>query len=190
MLVSTMHNTDSIDASSGEACKPEVLTFYNLTKGGVDVHDEMKGSYSVARTSNRWSLTIFFSLLNTAGINSYIILSTKAGNEKLQRREFLKCLAFELSKDHLERRLTVKSIRQDVRFRLRQLLGKKEDRPKRRDGEYEGRCSFCDRKKNRKSKTSCAQCHAFICREHTSFTCIRCANQEQPMSDRDEEMSE
>ncbi|KAJ8893270.1 hypothetical protein PR048_005861 [Dryococelus australis] len=46
-----MHNSDTVDESTGEMCKPDVITYYNLTKGGVDVVDEMKASYSVSRTS-------------------------------------------------------------------------------------------------------------------------------------------
>jgi len=65
--------------------------FYNQTKGGVDVVDELKGEYSVSRISCRWSLTIFFSLMNIAGINSQIIYRENTG-KILSRREFLKNL--------------------------------------------------------------------------------------------------
>jgi len=64
-----MHEQGYIDPESVEK-KPEVIMFYNQTKGGVD---ELKGEYSVSRISCRWSLTIFFSLMNIAGINSQII---------------------------------------------------------------------------------------------------------------------
>lgn len=78
-----------------EECKPGILKFYNLTKCGLDVLDEMKGSYSVSRMSNWWSMTIFYSLMNTAGINGYLILTTKV--EKLHRKHNLKKLSFCLS---------------------------------------------------------------------------------------------
>ncbi|XP_031338368.1 piggyBac transposable element-derived protein 4-like [Photinus pyralis] len=70
LLLSTMHYADEIDQETGDACKPAMITFYNSTKGGVD---ELKGNYSVSRKSSRWPLTIFFSMLNIAGINSQII---------------------------------------------------------------------------------------------------------------------
>ncbi|KAJ4447052.1 hypothetical protein ANN_09041 [Periplaneta americana] len=40
LLLSTMHHTDEIDPDSEESRKPYMLTFYNSTKGGVDMVDE------------------------------------------------------------------------------------------------------------------------------------------------------
>ncbi|KAJ4429409.1 hypothetical protein ANN_21567 [Periplaneta americana] len=42
LLLSTMHHTDEIDPDSEESRKPYMLTFYNSTKGGVDMVDEYK----------------------------------------------------------------------------------------------------------------------------------------------------
>lgn len=41
-----------IDVESKQ-CKPEVITFYNFTKRGVDVVDELKAECSIARISCR-----------------------------------------------------------------------------------------------------------------------------------------
>ncbi|XP_035216968.1 uncharacterized protein LOC118190372 [Stegodyphus dumicola] len=51
-LLSTMHNDDHIDESTGDLKKSEVIMFYNMTKGAVDIVDEMGGTYSMARISN------------------------------------------------------------------------------------------------------------------------------------------
>lgn len=45
LRLSTMHKQGDIDVESGEQRKPEVMTFYNLTKGGVDFVDELKAEY-------------------------------------------------------------------------------------------------------------------------------------------------
>jgi len=95
LLISTMHERGDIDPQSVEQ-KPEVIMFYNQTKGGVDVVDELKGEYSISRIICRWSLTIFFSLMNIAGINSQIIYRENSG--KILSREFLKNLGNELTK--------------------------------------------------------------------------------------------
>lgn len=47
LLISTMHDQGFIDPESEEK-KPEVIMYYNSTKGGVDCVDEMKEEYSVA----------------------------------------------------------------------------------------------------------------------------------------------
>lgn len=61
ILVSTLHHDDSIDASTGEKCKPEIITFYNHTKGGVDKLDQLSATYDVARNT-RWPMVIFLPL--------------------------------------------------------------------------------------------------------------------------------
>ncbi|XP_072377970.1 uncharacterized protein [Diabrotica undecimpunctata] len=70
LMLSMFHKDDEIDPERGDAMKPSVITFFNLTKGPVDVVDRMKVEYSTTRVSNRWPLTYFCFLLNIAGINS------------------------------------------------------------------------------------------------------------------------
>ncbi|XP_049942744.1 uncharacterized protein LOC126419599 [Schistocerca serialis cubense] len=73
LMLSTMHSDDAIDADSGEANKPEIITFYSLTKGRVTVVDCLKSEYCASRIINCWPLILFFSLLNIASINAQII---------------------------------------------------------------------------------------------------------------------
>lgn len=42
LQLSTMHKHDYIDETSREAMKPEMITFDNSSKGGVDVVDRLK----------------------------------------------------------------------------------------------------------------------------------------------------
>lgn len=42
VLLSTLHDDDEIDESSGDAYKPSIITFYNKNKCGVDVSDGMQ----------------------------------------------------------------------------------------------------------------------------------------------------
>ncbi|KAG8288376.1 hypothetical protein J6590_018896 [Homalodisca vitripennis] len=74
-----------IDEESGDQLKPELITFYNLTKGGVGVVDRMKTEYCVTRVSNRRPLTVLCSWLhwshkrrnNFEGQYRYSFTSTK-----------------------------------------------------------------------------------------------------------------
>ncbi|KAJ8966080.1 hypothetical protein NQ314_003749 [Rhamnusium bicolor] len=50
LLVSSMHHDADIDETS-ENKKPEIICYYNSTKGGVDTVDELCGTYSVSRKS-------------------------------------------------------------------------------------------------------------------------------------------
>ncbi|KAL4104514.1 hypothetical protein QTP88_019809 [Uroleucon formosanum] len=121
LLISTMHEQGVIDPESEER-KPEVITYYNSTKGGVDCVDEIKGEYSVARISCRWSLTIFFSLMNIGGINSQIVFRENTGIY-LSRREFLKTLGKELTKPFMLERLQMPTLRTSIRQRIIKLTG-------------------------------------------------------------------
>ncbi|KAG8256608.1 hypothetical protein J6590_064739 [Homalodisca vitripennis] len=41
------------DVDTGDMMKPSIITYYNKTKGGVDVCDAMCGEYTVARGTKR-----------------------------------------------------------------------------------------------------------------------------------------
>ncbi|XP_055936820.1 piggyBac transposable element-derived protein 4-like [Argiope bruennichi] len=159
-LLSTMHNDNHIDESTGDLKKPEVITFYNMTKGAVDVVDEMGGSYSVARISNRWPMVLFFSLLNITGINSRILLlSTKTPPEKFRnRRHFLKDLAFSLLEPHMKSRQKQQEFLDEPQAKKQKLSYR--------------RCYLCPREKDKKSKTTCLKCEKNICREHSVIEAV------------------
>ncbi|KAJ8898410.1 hypothetical protein PR048_003770 [Dryococelus australis] len=49
LLISTMHHDAAIDNHTGNWNKPEIVTFYNSTKGGVDVMDKLCATYNTIR---------------------------------------------------------------------------------------------------------------------------------------------
>lgn len=177
LALSTLQNDDKIDIETGDLAKPEIITFYNLTKGGVDVVDEMKAIYSVARVSCRWPLTLFFSFLNIGGINSFIIY--KANTEDLtKRRLFLKTLALSLMKEHLVRRSSVPNISFLDRATMRRIAGvQEEDIAEKKI--RQGFCGFCPRRKNSKTTKVCNVCEIPICPRHTVHTCPKCYAKDQ-----------
>jgi hypothetical protein len=71
--VFSMHNDNKIDESTGVDAKPEMISFYNQTKSGVDVVDRMVASYNIAHNTRHWPVMIFFSLLNVAATNTFVI---------------------------------------------------------------------------------------------------------------------
>lgn len=54
IAVSTLHHDNNIDPTTGNKKKPDIITFYNKTKCGVDRLDQMCSLYDVARNSRRW----------------------------------------------------------------------------------------------------------------------------------------
>lgn len=175
LLLSSLHHDNSIDES--EKKLPEMISFYNLTKGGVDVVDEMSATYSVARNSRRWPLTLFFSMLNSAGINSQIIYTANNDNCRIVRRLFLKKLGFELIDEHVRQRMESPRISRELRTVIRKILGENlEQLPKRSRPNQQSRCSECPRKRDRKTKYVCESCETFLCLEHALIYCSNCSD--------------
>jgi hypothetical protein len=61
LLLSTCHETSRIDEHSKE---PDMIEFYNSTKGAVDSLDQMCNNMSCSRKIRRWPLCIFYDTLS------------------------------------------------------------------------------------------------------------------------------
>lgn len=59
LLLSTMHYTCDVDTDS-QKHKPLAILDYNSNKSGVDTMDQMLGTYTCKRSTNRWSLASFY----------------------------------------------------------------------------------------------------------------------------------
>lgn len=176
-MLSTMHRDDFIDPDSSDLKKAEVITFYNLTKGGVNVVDRLKSEYSVTRISNRWLFKIFCSLLNVEEINSQIIFKTNT-NDILTRRKFLTDLYKILTKPLLLRRATIPSLRLSLRQKIENTTGFHAP-AKERTPQGKPRCTYGPIRKNRFTQYQCSLCTKPICKEHTASTnliCLICNN--------------
>lgn len=182
LLVSSLHEDESIDVSTGEKQKPDVISFYNSTKLGVDIVDKMCGAYNVSRNTKRWPMVIFFTMLNIASINSQIIYVGN-GFADLRRRMFIKQLSNELVLGQLARR-SLKSIGMpsNLQQKLKKFAPTQEQLnetqqqlpPKRR------RCETCTSETHhrRLSQYECKKCHTATCLSHAVFMCPQCYKRE------------
>lgn len=181
VLISSLHNDKAIDQNTGEQKKPDVITFYNNTKAGVDTADQMCSTFSVSRNTRRWPMVMFFACLNVAGINSQVI---SIGNqlEALRRRIFLKTLAHQLVIGQLARRsLSTSGMPFQLQNRLKRFLPYEECEkdttsptlpPKRR------KCGMCmfESGFRRMTNYECLGCHQPICLSHVNALCKTCCS--------------
>ena len=80
--------------------KPEAVTFYNKTKCGVDIVDQMTRQYTVKASTGRWPLAVFYNISDLACINAYVLYKKKTG-DAISRRNFMSQLATELREAHV-----------------------------------------------------------------------------------------
>ena len=101
LFLSTMHAT--VDTGDDRKSKPETVKFYNSTKFGVDVLDQMARKYTVNAASRRWSVQSFYNILNLAAINAHFLYKLVTGS-KISRRRYLLRLSQELLSRFFEER--------------------------------------------------------------------------------------
>ena len=84
VVLTSMH--DNVRVSKDKRRKPQVHTFYDHTKGGVDVLDLISSNCSTRIKSKRWPLNSLAFILHTARTNANITL--KENNVKMSTHEF------------------------------------------------------------------------------------------------------
>ncbi|XP_046658756.1 piggyBac transposable element-derived protein 4-like [Homalodisca vitripennis] len=180
VLLSTMHSDQTIDLDSGELKKPEIVTFYNRTKVGVDVVDQMcVTKYDESKNTKRWPMVIFFGLVNNAAINASRIYKFNNMDTSVPRREFLDHLAWELIHPQIRKRLESSVLPTEMKIRARRILGIEEPRrqPIPQDNRV-GRCYLCGRARDKSTRKCCDKCGYKICPDHSSLVCHSCLNSE------------
>lgn len=179
LLISSMHSDGSIDEDTENRKKPEIITYYNHHKIGVDMVDKMSSAYNVQRGTRRWPMVVFSTILNVAGINSQIIYLGN-GNEVSCRRNFIRDLGRELIMDQMVIRSQLARLPRSLTIRLRELLpGKQTPRTPSTstttgaNEKKRKRCEPCwGNKITRVTKYTCNGCGQYLCLKHSAYYCI------------------
>jgi len=79
------------------------VQFYNKTKCAVDILDQMARRYSTRAAARQWPVHVFYSILDLAAINAWIIYMGVTG-EDMSRHDFLLQLNEELREVYKEKR--------------------------------------------------------------------------------------
>ena len=62
--MSTLDPDVEISSDNNPKKKTETVLFYNKTKAGVDVIDQMTRKYSVKAASRRWPIHVFYNVID------------------------------------------------------------------------------------------------------------------------------
>lgn len=174
-LLSTYHN--KIEFEENEKQKPSIISFYNKTKFGVDLMDQMVGTYRCKRKVNRWPMALFCNLLDVSACNAYIIYTAmfpewnnSKANANIRRRLYLVDVGNALVEAHMARRRRgprFSSLSNDPPTSIIQHLPQTNKR---------GRCYVCTSKNNKNVfATRCDRCKNFLCNQHKFNMCSNCA---------------
>ena len=111
-LSSTMHSDKTV--SQHEKKQPDIVLYYNLTKGGVDGMDQKVHKYSCKRKSQRWPMTYFFNIVDVSCLAAHIIFKNKFPNHPLGRKDsrshFIRAVASGLAQAQLFRRQEIPTL--------------------------------------------------------------------------------
>lgn len=174
-LISTFH--DKIETNQ-EKKKPEIICFYNKNKAGVDLLDMKCAVFSSSRKTRRWTLAMFYRLINIASCNSFIVYMSYSGTTMMSRFEFIKMLAHDLIVPHLRRRVEdVPNLPRDLKTEIGKILGNPPAAPGALSDLMDKRktCGKCPPGSDRKTQHKCFRCSTPICGRCQIRSCFECA---------------
>ena len=101
LILRTMHK--NITAANNAKKTPKTVSFYNETKYGVDIVDQMAKKYTCRAGTRRWPIHSFQNTLDLAAINAWV-LYIKVTNEKISRKTVIRKLAEESAEPQVKKR--------------------------------------------------------------------------------------
>ncbi|GBP46696.1 PiggyBac transposable element-derived protein 4 [Eumeta japonica] len=179
VLISSMHHEMESDPLTE---KPEIIVFYNSTKGGVDSLDQKCTIFSVMRRTRRWPMVIFGTMMNISTVNSHVIWKASNPDGKMKRRDFIKDLGLSLIRPQIiKRKQQSATLSRELHGKIENFLGPSTSRSENADEPpskraKSGRCYICSRKDDRKYTKYCHKCEKFVCKNHykDKVECIQC----------------
>lgn len=194
ILLTSKHQT--VEFEKGDKKKPDVIQFYNKTKGGVDTFDKLISHHSCTRKTNRWPLRFFMFLIDSAVQNSVTMYLQKERDQGIEisnvdRRKAIETLALDLTKTYILTRFenfkeqNFTGLQNDLRdcFRKTGLFDESEflkttEKSPTNLNFIQTRCYMCPRSSDVKTRNDCAVCGYYFCMKHSKkmFMCNSCFN--------------
>lgn len=176
LLISSMHHSKENDSSSNT---PEIISFYNNTKGGVDTVDQMCANYSSSRRTRRWTMAVFCRILDMSAVNGFILHQSYRKRKVMERADFMKGLAKQLIEPYLKLRVVNTRLPRSLRQAIGRILGtalpEESQTEERLSRESRKRCQSCPASKRKKTTYLCASCRSPVCLQCTKKVCPSCA---------------
>ena len=179
ILLSTMHHGISIVEEDPKK-RPEIIKFYNETKVGVDLADQMVQTYTNKRQNCRWPLILFYNMLdiwtsagNLQTLNGYTVFRQVYPNylsgHCSRRQRFIIDLAESLIKPHMMTRQKIPQLHKAAKEAMMR-CGLGLSSTSLQTGitlQKKKQCFLCPPSKDRKVAKCCLTCCRSVCPEHS-----------------------
>jgi len=175
-VISSMHNASHSEIvhrknSRGEkiaiSC-PSSIADYNRYMGGVDKFDQYMAAYSICQKSRRWWVKMFYYLLDTSIVNSFLMYKKSCNSHKtkyMSHLEFRSTLANELISNYSSRKRPTISPSQKRSKSNVEVISTFEPHIATKIVTYR-RCFRCSTKKHdKRSNVMCATCNKVLCKD-------------------------
>ena len=178
ILLSTMHHGISIVEEDPKK-RPKIIKFYNQTKIGVDLADQIAQTYTFKRQTRRLPLFLFYNVLDIAALNAYTVFRQVypdyLSSHCSRRQRFITGLAKSLILHHMITRQKIPQLHKATKEAMMR-CGLGLSSTSLHTGitlQKRKRCFLCPASTDRKVAKCCSTCYRPVCSEHsqTSITC-------------------
>ncbi|GFO49386.1 PiggyBac transposable element-derived protein 4 [Plakobranchus ocellatus] len=186
IVLSSMHSDAAIVPEKGEKNLPEVVSFYNATKGGVDCMDVMAHAMTAKRQTKRWPMLMLYNMLDLASIASLVVFRSKFPDSQFSKSARCRFFQLEVAKGllvpQMERRRMIKHLPRQLTTTIDLVLDKDPEGDTQAQNAAQStavrskrkRCAVCPAKRDRKTSSHCNLCGKPICSEHMVPSCNSC----------------
>ena len=183
-LLSSLHHNSNIV----EIATPEIVEFYDKTEGGVDALDQKVRHYTTYRKTHHWPLAVFYNILDISAYNAYVLFNIRRPEQGIDNSsrapfKFLCSLNEQLLKPKMIFRarypngldLPTKNALKVYGVAVASQKIQRRDEPPQKQ-----RCQLCPRKRDKKVKQQCSECHNLVCKPHSKqlLYCYDCVEEE------------
>ena len=190
VLLSSLHHDSANCSDSG---KPEIIEFYDKTKGAVDMLDQPCARYTVQRATRRWAMAMFYGMINIAAVNALVIYTHNMRKDqpekKLKRKEFLLRISHDLVTPFVTQRYKISSLPRNIKIAIVMcgFVSDSEENTMQEPGDYEvisrkrGLCHICSSSRDVKTQFVRKECGHYFSKGHMSMivTCDTCNNKDE-----------
>ena len=119
--MSSMHHDKRIDPLTYKR-KPDIVRFYNATKGAVDAMDKMAQASTAKRITKQWPMVLFINVIDLSTIAARAVWMKKFPDHNLakkdSRQQFTITIAEDLCLEQIQRRLQLKKLTKPLRLTM------------------------------------------------------------------------